>query len=123
MAVLALIAVFVSGMPLLVRLALSLAALLTALLTLYRHQHPLTRRVSYGAGGWLLGDRDGNERPAVLASHVYRGFLLVLEFHQESQTRRQRLLLTADNSDADLRRRLVLVLATTASPSTPAGPD
>ena len=119
--VLAILAVFLGGLALSMRLALALAALALAIFALQRHLQPQTRRVSHGAGGWLLVDRDGNERSASLVAHVQRGNLLVLDFRAENPPGRQRVLLTVDNSDADLRRRLILVMAATAGTSTPLG--
>ncbi len=116
-AALAILAVFLSGLGLGMRLVLVLAALPLTMLALRAHLRPRTRRVAHGAGGWLLVDRRGNERSARLAAHVQRGNLLLLEFLAEEQSGRQRILLTTDNSDADLRRRLILVLAATVRES------
>src|SRR5690606_13284777 len=101
------------------RLVLAVAALALTVLALRKHLRPRTRRVAHGAGGWLLVDGEGNERSARLAAHVQRGNLLLLEFRAEEQPGHQRILLTTDNSDADLRRRLILVLAATVRASNP----
>jgi toxin CptA len=120
-AALAILAVFLSGLSLGMRLVLALAALVLTVPALRKHLRPSTRRVAHGAGGWLLVDGEGNERSARLVAHVQRGNLLLLEFRAEEQSGHQRILLTTDNSDADLRRRLILVLAATVRASNPIG--
>ena len=118
---LAILAVFLSGLSLGMRLVLALAALVLTVLALGKHLRPRIRRVAHGAGGWLLVDGEGNEGSARLVAHVQRGNLLLLDFRAEEQSGHQRILLTTDNSDADLRRRLVLVLAATVRASNPIG--
>ena len=70
---------------------------------------PITR-IAHGEAGWLLIDRNGDERAVELCRHVRRGFLLVLEFGAPAEPVR-RFVLTPDNIDAETRRRLLLVLA------------
>ncbi|HQW76135.1 MAG TPA: hypothetical protein PLJ77_04545 [Dokdonella sp.] len=120
-AALAILAVFLSGLSLGMRLVLALAALVLTVLALGKHLRPRIRRVAHGAGGWLLVDGEGNECSARLVAHVQRGNLLLLDFQAGNPLRQQRVLLTGDNSDADLRRRLILVLAATVRTSTPLG--
>ena len=120
-AALAILAVFLSGLSLGMRLVLALAALVLTVLALRKHLRPRTRRVAHGAGGWLLVDGEGNECSARLVAHVQRGNLLLLDFQAGNPPRQQRVLLTGDNSDAELRRRLILVLAATERTSTPLG--
>ena len=79
-------------------------------LVLVRHLRSGFVRIAHGAGGWTLVDGQGLDHPASLLAHVQRGWLLVLEFGTESVPR-TRIILATDNCDADLRRRLLLVLA------------
>lgn len=108
---LALLAVFLSGLHLIVKLLLALLVAALGCVGLYRHLTTTTVRVARGEGGWLLVDADGGEMPVALIDHVRRGFFLVLSFHQEGVGKHS-LVLTPDNSDAELRRRLMLILAT-----------
>lgn len=95
---------------------LGVFALVTGLHALYRHFHPDTVRIARTDGGWLLVDRAGEERAVSLAGHARRGWLLVLQFDGERVGRRS-FVLTTDNLDPDLRRRLMLVLAAVARPA------
>jgi toxin CptA len=63
-----------------------------------------------GNGGWTLRLTTGEELPATLASHRVIGALLLLRLHAPGLGE-VALLLGADNSDADLRRRLRMRLA------------
>jgi toxin CptA len=100
-----------SGLVPIMKWVIAVLALAYAGWALHRHLAPGFVRIARGAGGWLLVDGDGAQSPVVLAAHVRRGFLLVLEFRQPDAGR-YRAILTPDNTDADLRRRLMLVLAT-----------
>lgn len=90
--------------------ALSLLAVALGGMVLYRHLRSGYHRIAHGAGGWTLIDGQGRDHPASLLASVQRGWLLVLEFGSESLPR-TRFILATDNCDADLRRRLLLVLA------------
>ena len=106
----AVLAIFLSSIPLIAQLLLALLISAYACLTLYRHLRPKFVRVGRGEGGWLLVDSEGTELPVELIDHVRRGFLLVLSFRQEG-VGKHHLVLTPDNSDTELRRRLMLILA------------
>jgi len=119
MTVLAVVAAMLNGLALQWRvLPASLASTLGAFV-LFRHYRPRFVRIAHGAGGWFLIDRHGKEHPANLMAHVRRGVLLVLEFGGELLPV-TRIVLASDNCDADLRRRLILVLAA-GEPRTPLG--
>lgn len=110
MMALAIAAALLNGLDLPWRLLLALLASALGAIVLYRHFQLRFVRIARGAGGWTLVDVQGHDRPANLLAHVHRGGLLVLEFGDESLPR-TRFMLTPDNCNADLRRRLVLVLA------------
>jgi toxin CptA len=107
---LSLAGVSASGLAPVMKWSIAIVALACAARALRRHLAPGFVRVARGAGGWLLVDGDGAQSPVMLAAHVRRGFLLVLEFRQPGAGRCHAIL-TPDNTDAELRRRLALVLA------------
>lgn len=109
-AVAAVISVLLSGIPEFAKLLLGTVLAACGAFALYRHLKPDIVRVARGEGGWLLVDVEGKEWPVKLIDHVHRGFLLVLAFRQDGG-RMHRLVLTPDNSDRELRRRLLLNLA------------
>ena len=111
MTVLAVCAVLLSGLDTAAKVLLAFTALSVGMLGLRRHLNPGIVRIARGAGGWLLVDRQGNDLPVALIAHAQRGFLLVLDFHDDGAGQRRRFVLTPDNIDAELRRRLTLVLA------------
>lgn len=117
------IAMAITGMTLLATLAISLSGLsapwkwLLAIMALVygawslrRHLRPGAVRIARGEGGWLLVDSDGNEVPVVLVDHAHPGFLLMLGFRTDGGPI-HRFVLTPDNCDAELRRRLLLTIA------------
>lgn len=106
----AIAAALLNGLLLPWRLLLAVAAGAFGCLVLVRHLRPRFSRIAHGAGGWILVDGRGGEHPVSLLAHVLRGGLLVLEFGGESMPR-ARFLFASDNCSADLRRRLLLVLA------------
>lgn len=108
---LAVMAIFLSGIHPIAKLCLALLVTAYGSLILYRHLKPKFVRVARGEGGWLLVDDNGSEFPVELIDHLRRGFLLVLSFRRGG-TATHRLVLTPGNSDRELRRRLVLILAT-----------
>lgn len=120
MTVLAVAATVLSGLEWAWRLALALLAAALGAFLLWRHLRPAFVRIAHGEGGWTLVDGHGHDHPASLLAHVERGGLLVLEFGAES-TPRARFLFAADNCSAELRRRLLLVLAA-GEPKQQAGP-
>jgi toxin CptA len=115
MTVLSLLAISHSGISMRWGWILAVAALSTGLHALYRHFHPGMVRIARTGAGWMLVDRRGLEYPVDLIRHIRRGLLLVLHFRHESGHRRS-FVLMPDNVDADLRRRLLLALATEPKP-------
>jgi toxin CptA len=90
--------------------ALSLLAAAGAARAGQRFATPRFRRIAWRAAGWDLLDADGVEHPALLLGHARLGSLIALDFRCGPATR-WRALLTVDNSDAETRRRLILLLA------------
>ena len=107
---LAVVAVLLGGFAMALKLPVAVGALLYGVWSLKRHLTPRVVRIAHGAGGWLLVDGKGAEFPVTLVDSVRRGFLLVLGFRREGGPI-QRFVLTPDNCDADLRRRLLLTIA------------
>jgi toxin CptA len=99
-----------SGLVPILKWAIAIVAIAYAAWALRRHLVPGFVRIARSAGGWLLVDARGAQSPVILVAHVRRGFLLVLEFRQPGAGR-SHAVLTPDNTDAELRRRLALVLA------------
>lgn len=118
MTVLAPVAITASGLALALKLPIALAALIYGILALKRHWRPETVRVARGDGGWLLVDGVGKETAVALVDHAQRGFLLMLGFRKDDGSV-QRFMLTPDNCDADLRRRLLLTVAASKDPAAP----
>lgn len=115
MTLLSLLAVSRSGLGTVLAWTLAVVALSMGLHALSRHFRPGMLRIARTGAGWLLVDRRGLEHPVELTMYIRRGFLLVLHFRHESGLRRS-FLLTPDNVDVELRRRLLLALATEPKP-------
>jgi toxin CptA len=109
-ALLALVAVVICGLPAWLRVVLAALVIVYAARGLRRFLMPPWTRVVRDASGWRLVDRDGSAVAATLAGHVRRGRLLVLDFRVHGQ-RRFHCVVTPDVIDADVFRRLWLVLA------------
>lgn len=110
-AVLAVVGVLTSGLAPSLQAILIVFAPIYAVVGLRRFLMPPFVRIARDASGWQLVGRAGDGVAATLRRHVRLGPLLVLEF---ARAPRQRFLcvLTPDAVDAELRRRLLLVLAT-----------
>ncbi|GAA0704728.1 hypothetical protein [Dokdonella soli] len=106
----AVLAPWLSGLPLPARVMLSLFALAAGSHALWRFLHPPFRRAAFRESGWLLVDTRGEEHPALLESHAHLGALLALSLRYAPRAR-FRVLLAPDNLDAGSRRRLVAMLA------------
>ena len=118
MTLFAIVAVVASGLALALKLPIALAALIYGTLALKRHWRPEAVRIARGEGGWLLVDEDGKESAVALVDHAHRGFLLMLGFRKDDGPI-QRFMLTPNNCDADLRRRLLLTVAASKDPTLP----
>lgn len=77
---------------------------------LVRFARPAFLRISHGAAGWTLLDGERGENPALLVQHRRLGAMLVLDW-RHGRRARFRAVFMPDNLDAELRRRLVLLLA------------
>jgi hypothetical protein len=99
-----------SALPMSLCLFASIAALLVGFVALRRFARPRFERVAYGAIGWTLAVANAEATPAELVAHRRLGPWLALDFRTVARNR-FRLVLGPDNSDADTRRRLALMLA------------
>jgi hypothetical protein len=99
-----------SALPTSVRVIASIAALATGVFALARFAHPRFERVAYGATGWTLSLANNDATSAELVGHRRLGLWLALDFRIADRSR-FRCVLGPDNSDADTRRRLALMLA------------
>lgn len=107
--VLAAIAPWLTKLPLPASLASSVLVLACGTAGWRRYWHPRFRRVAWRESGWTLVDRTHGEQAAVLETHARLGPLLTLVFRHGPRARFH-VVLTADNLDAEARRRLVLLL-------------
>lgn len=110
-ALLALVAVALSGIDPWIRLTVGFAACGYAVLALWRFLATPARRVAWHeAGHWRILDADGQERVAELQHAVVRGAWIALTLRR-TDGRRVALVLAPDNCTADVRRRLRIRLA------------
>ncbi len=110
MLALAVLAPWLTELPLIARAAVSLAAFAAGIRALRSHARPRFRRIAWRASGWSLIDRADAEHAALLTSHAHLGALLALSFRHGPRARFQAVLMP-DNLDAQTRRRLILLLA------------
>jgi toxin CptA len=99
-----------SALPTSLRVVASIAALAAGVVALRRFARPRFERVAYGVVGWTLAAASRDAKPAELVGHRRLGPWLALDFRAADRSR-FRLVLGPDNSDADIRRRLALMLA------------
>ena len=93
-----------------VRAAVSIAAIAYGIIALCRFARVRFARVAYRASGWVLVGANGAEHAALLASHARYGTWIALDFRLDA-TGRFRALVGPGNSDAETRRRLILLLS------------
>ena len=110
MAVAAAVAPWHSSLPAGACAGISALVLAFASGALVRFARPRFLRISHGAAGWSLLDGERGEHPALLVQHRRLGAMLVLDWRHDRRAR-FRAVLMPDNLDAELRRRLVLLLA------------
>lgn len=111
-AVLALLAVMYCALPLWVRLALIVAVLLATWRALRQLRTAAVVAAGWGAElDWTLHMADNEDVPAELLSFRVLGVLVLLRL-RTAERGVHALLLAPDNSDADIRRRLRMRLAT-----------
>ncbi|WP_426663629.1 protein YgfX [Rhodanobacter aciditrophus] len=111
MAVLATLAVVLSGLPGWLKLPLVVLVALLVFRAVRRWSASPVRAAGWsGEGGWSLRLADRSDAPAVLASFRVLGACILLRL-RAAPLGEQVLLLAPDNSDADIRRRLRMRLA------------
>ena len=93
-----------------VRAAVSIVAVAYGVVALRGFVRIRFARIAYRAVGWVLVDRNGVEHAAALASHTRYGAWVALDFRLD-RGRRFRVLIGPGNSDAETRRRLILLLS------------
>jgi toxin CptA len=110
-ALLAIVALALSGMPLWLKIAVGVFACAYLAHALHRFLHtPVRRAAWHAAGHWRIADAGGTEHVAELEHAVVRSTWIVLRLRR-SDRMPIALVLGPDNSDADLRRRLRVRLA------------
>ncbi|CAM5609617.1 protein YgfX [Rhodanobacter lindaniclasticus] len=111
-ATLAAIAVLVSALPPWLRAVTAVALALATWQACRRLAMTVVAAAGWSAeSGWTLHTVDGEDHPASLASFRVLGEIVLLRM-QSAQHGICMLLLAPDNSDADIRRRLRMRLAT-----------
>ncbi|HSM99872.1 MAG TPA: protein YgfX [Rudaea sp.] len=111
MAVLAVAAIALSGIPSWIRIFGAIAAVACAGFSLGRYLRPLVRRAAWQQGGhWHVADAGGREFTAELIRGVARGAWIVLNLRR-SDGRHLALILGPGNCTADTRRQLRVRLA------------
>ena len=112
MAVLAVLAIVLSGLPGGLKLLLAALVALLVFRAVRRWSASPVRAAGWsGEGGWSLRLADHRDASATLASFRVLGACILLRL-QAASLGEQVLLLAPDNSDADIRRRLRMRLAT-----------
>jgi toxin CptA len=106
----AVLAPWLSTLPLAACAGVSLAAAGFGAFALRRQWRTPFRRIACRASGWTLVDLADTEHEAILESHAHLGALMVLAFRHGPRAR-FRAVFGPDNLDAETRRRLILLLA------------
>ena len=112
-AILAMLAVLLSGLPWWLKTTLFVAVALVAHRAMRRWSASPVRAAGWSSeGGWSLRLADHSDLPASLASFRVLGACILLRLRAAPLDEQVLLLLAPDNSDADIRRRLRMRLAT-----------
>lgn len=106
----ALIALWLTNLPLVVQVGVSLVVAANGVVALRRYLAAPFGRIACRASGWTLVDALQVEHAATLASHMAVGAWIVLTFRLDRR-RRFRAVIGPDNLDTDTRRRLILLLS------------
>lgn len=101
---------WLSALPFVARIGVSLAALAFGAVAVRRFARQRFRRIAYRASGWVLVDDAGAERAAALSSHARHGAWIALDFQLDGRNRFHALI-GPGNSDAETRRRLTVLLS------------
>ncbi|MFK2876710.1 hypothetical protein [Rhodanobacter hydrolyticus] len=112
LAALVLLAIASCGLPWWLKLPLAVLTVLLVFRAVRRHRASPVKAAGWSSeGGWSLHLADRSDTPARLASFRVLGECLLLRL-RSAPLGEQVLLLAPDNSDADIRRRLRMRLAT-----------
>lgn len=106
---LAIVAIALSGAPFWLKVALTAATSMLAVIAARRARRSRIAGVGYGPDGWALYRADRSQLPATLRSHRVIGTCVLLRLKTDHTN--ETLLLAPDNSDPDIRRRLRMRLA------------
>jgi toxin CptA len=106
---LALVAITLSGVPLILQCALIASAIIACAHALRRLRSPIYA-VGWAKSGWTLRGLDGADDQATLRSSRVMGSLVLLRLASQRYGKLT-LWLMPDNSDSDIRRRLRMRLA------------
>ncbi|HEX5122841.1 MAG TPA: hypothetical protein VFV97_06305 [Rhodanobacteraceae bacterium] len=101
---------WLSAAPVVAKAVVSVAAAAYGIVALRRFVHAAFARIAFRASGWVLVDGVGVEHAAALASFVRYGPWIALDFRL-GRGGRFRVLIGPGNSDAETRRRLILLLS------------
>lgn len=107
--VLAVAAPWLSALPVVVCVVLSLLAIIVATIAARSFRAPPFVRIAYRGDGWVLLDRAGVEHAALLHAYRHLGAFVTLDW-RHARRARFRVVLAPDNLDAETRRRLVVLL-------------
>lgn len=104
------LAPWLSALPVAGRIAVSVAVVALGVRATRALLHPPFRRVAYRSSGWMLVDVAAGEHEVLLESHARLGAVIVLRFRLGPRERFYAVL-APDNLDAEMRRRLILLLS------------
>ena len=108
---LAVVAIFASGIAVELKVVAAAAAAALSAFELHRLRRPLIARcVWHGDGQWRVRDTSGNDHAATLQHSSVYGFLVVLQLKVPAHGDAA-LVLLPDNCDASTRRQLRVRLA------------
>lgn len=113
MVILALASLAISALPWWFSLPAGVSVLVLAAFAIARYRDPRFVALSHDQTGWQLRDRADGWVAATLRHHGQLGSWVILDF--STPTGRWNSLLTGDATDADTRRRLLLVLTATST--------
>ncbi len=101
---------WLSAAPVMAKAVVSVAAAAYGIVALRRFVHPAFARIAFRASGWVLVDGIGVEHATALASFARYGAWIALDYRLD-RGGRFRVLIGPGNSDAETRRRLILLLS------------
>ena len=116
MVVLGFFSLAISALPWGYSLPAGVSITVLAAFAIQRYRNPPYLAISHDQTGWQLRDRAGDWVSVMLRNHGQLGSWVILDFATPSG--RWNSMLTSDVIDADMRRRLLLVLAATSTHAT-----